>query len=227
MYDELEKSEKSKFKNHLESCPVCQAEYKENLSLFQTLEGEEKREISPRWGYYWGNILNQVKPEKFKKRLAWPSLKWGVTFAGFVFCLVLGFFIGRIFLESPQIKRAKGATYRENNSKIALGYYLEDMKPLMVDLANTNFSEKQKNGGPVEKELIKSMLIQTRLLRRRFSERDDPYVKSLLMDMELILMEIDNIVPGDKSSIKSIQELIKNKGIPIQIELIKLKTKKI
>ena len=68
MYDELEESEKREFQNHLDSCPVCQTECKENLSLFQTLEGEEKKEISPRWGYYWGNILNRVTPEKSKKR---------------------------------------------------------------------------------------------------------------------------------------------------------------
>jgi len=224
MYDELEESEKTEIQDHLESCPVCQGNYKENLSLFNTLENEGKKEISPRWGYYWGNILNRVKP---KKRVAWPTLKWGITFAGFVLCLILGFFIGRIFLESPQMKESNGAKYDENSYQMVLYNYLEDMKPVMVDLANTNLSEKQTNGGPVEKEMIKSMLIQTRLLRRRLSERDDPYLKTLLMDMELILMEIDNTLPGDRSSIKLVQDLIKNKGIPIKIELLKHKTKNI
>lgn len=227
MYDELEESEKREFQNHLDACPHCQAEYNENRSLFKTLEGEEKKELSPRWGYYWGNILSRIRPEKAGKRFARPSLKWGVTFAGFVLCLVVGFFMGRIFLKSPQMKMTNGVSNGENYHRVALGNYLEDMKPLMVDLANTDLSERQTNGGPVEKEMIKSMLIQTRMLRRRLSDRDDPYLKTLLMDMELILMEIDNTVPGDRSSIKLIQDLIKNKGIPIKIELLKHKTRKI
>lgn len=227
IYGELEESEKVKLYDHLDSCQVCQAGFKEIMSLFNTLESEVENDIQPRWGYYWGNILNRIRPEKTRKKFARISPRWGVTFAGFVLCLILGFFIGKIFLQPPQQKKSTGVFKGRMNYQMVLGDYFEDMKPIMVDLANSDFSEKPAKEGPVDKEIIASMLMQTRLLRRRLSDQDDPYLKGLLSDMELILMEIDNINPGDKSAIQLVQDEIKKKGIPIKIELFKHKTKKI
>jgi hypothetical protein len=71
------------------------------------------------------------------------------------------------------------------------------------------------------------MLAQTRLLRSRLSNQNDPYLNSLLVDIELILMEVDNTVPGDRVMMKSVQEMIHNKDIPIKIDLFQQKVRKI
>jgi hypothetical protein len=47
------------------------------------------------------------------------------------------------------------------------------------------------------------------------------------VDIELILMEVDNTVPGDRVMMKSVQEMIHNKDIPIKIDLFQQKVRKI
>ncbi len=70
------------------------------------------------------------------------------------------------------------------------------------------------------------MLIQTRLLQRRFLHQD-PYVEALLTDIEMILTEVSNRVPGDRDTVKSIQDLINDRDVSIKIDLMQQRNRKI
>ena len=102
--------------------------------------------------------------------------------------------------------------------------YLEDLKPLLVDLDNYTAPASGKIGGPIEKEIINNMLMQTRLLKRYFGNQTDPNINMLLEEMEMILTDLNNIKSGDKGSIQSLQGVIRERGIPLKIKMLQQKT---
>jgi len=82
------------------------------------------------------------------------------------------------------------------------------------------------NGGPVDKEIIRNILEDTRLLKRHISPEKEPYLAALLEELELILTEIKNVTPGKRDSMESLQEMIREKNMPLKIDLFKNKVKR-
>ena len=70
------------------------------------------------------------------------------------------------------------------------------------------------------------MLIQTRLLQRRFLNQD-PYVEALLTDIEMILTEVSNRVPGDRDTVKLVRDFINDMDVSIKIDLLQQRARKI
>lgn len=225
LYDEVSQAEKSQIKKHIESCRECGLLIEENRQLLQVISEGDKRESPPQWDRYWGHIIQRVNRDESKPWLARPSLRWGFTFAGFAFFLILGFLIARLFLMDSQKELNGAASNGQYFRQSVLNHYFEDMKPLMLDLSNASLSVKDQQE-VIEKEVIESMLMQTRLLQRRFS-RQDPYVEALLTDIEMILTEVSNRVPGDRDTVQSVQNLIKDKEVQIKIDLFQQQDRKI
>lgn len=227
LYDELSESERSELKNHLDSCQTCHRKFEKSSQLFQILDKTADRDISPRWGYYWSNILNRITGKESRKWLKLPALKWGSALGGFLLCLILGIFIGRMLLVPPQEQTSTSLLRSDKLFQAVLENYFDDLKPLMVDLANSSLSGEQTYPEPRDKEIIESLLIQTQLLRRRFAHRNNLYLNAFLIDIELILIDFNNTRPGDKASFESIQDVINDKSIPLKISLLTQRTKKI
>jgi hypothetical protein len=227
LYDELEEREKKRLMRHIESCASCQESFEEISRFFESLGGGKETEWAGRRDDCWRHIIERVGNEKPKNRFSLPALKWRFAFGGFALFLILGIFIGRFLFFDSGFPVKEISTNGGTQDRAVLNQYLEDMKPLMLDLSNTSISGYQNGKIPGEKEIIRSMLAQTRLLRSRLSNQNDPYLNSLLVDIELILMEVDNTVPGDRVMMKSVQEMIHNKDIPIKIDLFQQKVRKI
>jgi bacterioferritin-associated ferredoxin len=225
LYDEVSPAEKRQIKKHIGSCRDCGRLIEENRQLLQVLSRGEKKEATPQWDRYWGHVIQRVNRAESKPWLARPSLRWGFTLAGFAFFLILGFLIGRIFLMDTQ-KRLNGMALNGQYSRQSvLIRYFEDMKPVMLDLSNTSFSDNDQKE-MIDEEVIESMLIQTRLLQRRFLHQD-PYVEALLTDIEMILTEVSNRVPGDRDTVKSVRDFINDRDVSIKIDLLHQRARKI
>jgi hypothetical protein len=224
LYDELSESEKKELNVHVKSCPSCLRVVQEHKQLFQLLSQGELSPTSPRWGIYWGNILEGVTASKSAPWFSLPAFKWAITFAGFVFFMVMGFFIGRGFLIDTRTEGDARFLKGHPSFQMVLGNYLEDLKPLMLDLTNASFSDQADEPIFIEDGIIKSMLIRTRLLRKRYSDRNDSHLEDFLQDIEWILMEIDNRAPGDRKEMNSIQKRIEDKEIPFKLHLFKYKS---
>ena len=153
-----------------------------------------------------------------------PAWRWSTAAAASFLLLFLGFFAGR-FIFTPQQNDMFIRDMNRNKTKLLyVNNYFEDIKPVLLNYANYSPSA-EGNGGPVDKEIIESMLSETRLIRRHISKSNRPYLSTLFEDLELILIEIRNITPGDKTSVRSLQDMIKAKSLPLKIDLFKNKTK--
>ncbi len=225
LYDEVSQAEKRQIKKHIESCRECGRVIEETRQLLQVLSRGKKKEAVPQWDRYWRHIIQRVNRCESKPWMARPSLRWGFTFAGFAFFLILGFLVGRIFLMDTQKQLNGIALNGQYSRQSVLTHYFEDMKPVMLDLSNASLSLKDQQE-VVEKEVIESMLIQTRLLQRRFLNQD-PYVEALLVDIEMILTEVSNRVPGDRDIVKSVRDFINDRDVSIKIDLLQQRARKI
>jgi len=223
LYNELPENDKNKLNNHMENCEHCRAFLEENKEMFSNISEAVPDEFDPAWDDYWSVISRNVKRSEKKQWSFFPIPSGAAVFAMSVLILVGGIFIGRFFMPSsvttsPQMKNKSNLLYVNN--------YFEDVKPVMLDYANYTIPESNGNGGPVEKEIIKGMLNKTRLLKRHISSEKDPYLATLLEELELILTEIKNTRPGEKDSMKTLQGMIKERNIPLKIDLFKNKVKR-
>lgn len=227
LYDEVSADDRDKLRHHLDHCGSCREQVKENQQLFHLLDLEEDEELSPRWDECWNKIEQQVAIKEQKSWIIPAIPRWSMAAAASLVLLVIGFFLGRNI--SPSAQPDTGAQMQASNrhEQMIINNYLEDIRPMMVDLANYKPPQKEKNGGPVEKEIIKNMLMQTRLLKQYFSNRLDPSINQLLDEMEMILIDLNNVRPGDKRSLQSIQGIIKTKGIPLKIKMFEQKSNEV
>jgi hypothetical protein len=226
-YQELSADGRERLRSHLEQCQECQNYADENRLLFDLLEKDEAEEIRPRWDECWQRIEEQVAIEDNKKKVWLPLPQWGMALAASLVLLVIGFFLGRTVWPPLQPDRSMVTQVTPQGENSMVRSYLEDLKPIMVDLANYQAPASGRNGGPVEKEIVNNMLMQTRLLKKYFKSQNNANINMLLEEMEMILMDLNNIEPGDSRSIKSIQGIIREKGIPLKIKLFEQKTNEV
>jgi hypothetical protein len=225
LYNDLARAERREFDEHLDSCENCRRMVEQKKALLQAISMGEKKESDPRWDQYWEKISQRVNQTGSRPWFGVPSLKWGFALAGFAFFLILGILVGRLVLTDSRIlieSRLQEGDYRRQS---VLAQYFEDMKPVMLDLSNSVLVSGDRHE-VVEREVIETMLIQTRLLSHRFSGQD-PHVEALLSDIEIILIEISNRVPGDRKTTRSIRNFIKDREIPIKIDLFQQRVQKL
>jgi len=223
LYNELPENDKKKLNEHLENCENCRAFLEENKEMFSTISEAVPDEFDPAWDEYWSDISRNVKRSEKKHWSFFPIPSGAAAFVMSILILVGGIFIGRFFMSSsittsPPVKKRSNLLYVNN--------YFEDVKPVMLDYANYTIQATNGNGGPVDKEIIRSMLEKTRLLKRHVSTEKAPYLATLLEELELILTEIKNTTPGEKDSMRTLQEMIKERNIPLKIDLFKNKSKR-
>ena len=223
LYNELPENDSKKLNKHLENCEHCRTFLEENKEMFSDLSESVPDEFDPAWDEYWSDISRNVKRSEKKQWFFFPIPTGAAAFAMSVLILIGGIFIGRFFMPSsdntsPQMKNRANLLYVNN--------YFEDVKPVMLDYANYTIPASNGNGGPVDKEIVKGMLDKTRLLKRHVSTEKNPYLATLLEELELILTEIKNTTPGEKDSMKTLQGMIKERNIPLKIDLFKNKVKR-
>ncbi len=223
LYNELQEKDKKKLTKHLENCNHCRAFLEDNKEMFSTISEAVPDEFDPAWDEYWSDISRNVKRMEKKSWSFFPIPAGAVAFALSLLILIGGIFIGRFFMpstnsDSPMVEKKTNLLYVNN--------YFEDVKPVMLDYANYTIPASNGNGGPVDKEIIEGILEKTRLLKRHVSTEKDPYLATLLEELELILTEIKNTTPGETDSMETLQEMIKGRNIPLKIDLFKNKVKR-
>jgi hypothetical protein len=97
--------------------------------------------------------------------------------------------------------------------------HFESLKPILVEYAN--YTESPENGKiAIDKRIVKSLIIQNILLKRLIAE-EDPAMKEVLEDVDLVLREIANQEGDDAHSLSMIKELIQERGILYELEVSK------
>jgi len=224
LYNELSEKEEKILNNHLTACEHCRKFLEENKKMFSDISDTVPEEFDPVWDKYWTKINSEVYNTRKEKPFLFPFNSKTLSFAMSIVILVAGILIGRLFFPTPQGESP--IMKKKNSNLLYIKNYFEDVKPVILDYANYTIPMNNGNGDPVDKKIIRTMLDEARLLKRHISPDKDPYLATLLEELELILTEIKNVSPGEKDSMRSLQEMIRNKDIPLKIDLFKNKVKR-
>ena len=232
LYGELDDKDKSEVMEHINVCPECAREWESTKGVFALLD-ETKEESAPEadWEKCWGAIQTDMaekpKGERRKRREEerrfFMRPGWIYAAASVVVIFVLGVLIGRFWPTSDmQIAAAHGikATGSSEYTKQSLSEHFETLKPLLISYANYSAKENGRETMTLDKEIVRSLLIQNYLLKKLVIE-SDPSAGELLEDLDLVLREIKNMPSDDKWAPSQVREFIHERDILFKMDILK------
>lgn len=220
LYGELGEKDTKDLMAHIEECAECAEELAYTQKVFQVLN-EMKTDVIPEanWEKCWNTIDVGIQGKEHKKKsfLLFPG--WAYASAALVFVFVVGFFLGRIVFLQPgknvpgQLEGSQSAMYP------SIQEHFESLKPFLLEYAN--YTVSPENGTiTIDKNIVRNLIIQNILLKRMIAN-EDPSIKDILEDVDLVLREIANQEGDDAHTLSMIKELIQERGIMFEIEVSK------
>ncbi len=219
LYGELNEEDTKKLMEHVKECVECAQDLAYTEKVFHLLDETKTTEIpEAQWEKCWNTIDAEIIKKQRKQKRLLPFPRWAYATAAMIFVFLVGLYIGRIAFLPNQ---SKGAPLEGTQSALnpTLQEHLESLKPVLVEYANYTGSE-EKGTIVIDKELVRSLIIQNVLLKRMIAEKN-PSVKQLLEDVDLVLREIANQEEDDTETLAMIKEIIQERGILYEIEVSK------
>lgn len=218
LYGELGERDAKDLAEHMKKCAECAEEFTYTQKVFQVLD-ETKTEDVPEadWEKCWHRIDVGIggKERKKKSFLLFPT--WAYATAALFLVFTVGFFLGRLALFQPgktspaKLEGSQSAMYP------SIQEHFESLKPVLVEYAN--YTASPDNGKiTIDKKIVQSLIIQNILLKRMIAE-EDPSLKEILEDVDLVLREIVNQEGDDARTLAMIKELIQKRGILYELEV--------
>ncbi len=219
LYGELDKKEKAELEQHISACAECAKDHVYSKSVFQALEDAETEDIpEPAWDSKWGNINLAIREKPKPRPLFGISPKWVYAAAGVTLVFTLGIFTGRFWL--PQKPEGPlSAELSQDYIQRTLALHFENIRPVLVEMANYTAQENGNGTIMVEKATIKNLIIQNILLKSLISGKN-PTAFQILEDVDLVLRELANIDEGDSRTKSMIKELINDREILVNMNIL-------
>jgi hypothetical protein len=232
LYGELADKDKSEVIAHIKECPVCTEEWESTKGLFAVLD-ETKSEAAPEadWERCWDVIQtdidkdarNEERKRTGRERRYFMRPGWIYAAATVLVIFVLGMLIGRFWLASDsQIVVDTGSRTLGSSEYIKQSLYehFDTLKPLLVSYANYSAEENGRETITLDKEIVKSLLIQNFLLKKLVVETD-PQAGEILEDLDLVLREIKNMPSDDTWAPSQVKEIIDEREILFKMDILK------
>ena len=220
LYGELGENEVKNLMAHIEECAECAEEYAYTQKVFQVLDETKTDDIpEANWEKCWNTIDVGIQGKERKKKSFLLYPKWVYAAASLLIVFTVGFFFGRLAL----FKTGKSSQIKLEGSQMAMypdiQEHFESLKPVLVEYAN--YTASPDNGKiTIDKKIVQSLIIQNILLKRMIAE-EDPSLKEILEDVDLVLREIANQEGDDVDALTMIKELIQKRGILYELEFSK------
>ncbi|UCE41318.1 MAG: zf-HC2 domain-containing protein [Candidatus Aminicenantes bacterium] len=220
LYGELGENDAKDLKAHIEECSECSEEFAYTKKVFQVLD-ETKTEDIPdaNWEKCWNTIDVGIQGKERKKKSILLFPRWAYASAALLIVFTVGFFFGRLAFFQPgksnplQLEGSQSAMYP------SIQEHFESLKPVLVEYAN--YTASPDDGKiTIDKKIVQSLIIQNILLKRMIAD-EDPSLKEILEDVDLVLREIANQEGDDADALAMIKELIHKRGILYELEVSK------
>ena len=218
LYGELSEDETKTLTDHIAGCAACADELDFTKKVFQVLDETKTDDIpEANWEKCWGTIDGNILGKKPKTKSVFLFPKWAYATAILSAVFIVGFFIGRMALFQPTKKSSVILEGSQSAMYPSLQEHFENLKPVLLEYAN--YTSSPENGKiTIDKSLVRSLIIQNILLKRMIAEQD-PSLKEILEDVDLVLREIANQEGDDDEALAMIKELIQERGIMYELEV--------
>lgn len=223
LYGELSEDEAAALKDHMTGCTECADELAYTQKVFHVLD-ETRTDHIPEadWEKCWNTIDSGIqgrahKKKNMKRLFLFPG--WAYAAAALVAVFTVGFFFGRLALFKPPQKSPSILQGSQSAMYPSLQEHFESLKPVLLEYAN--YTPSPENGKvTIDKNIVRSLIIQNILLKRMVAEQD-PSLKEILEDVDLVLREIANQEGDDDQELEMIKSLIQERGILYELEVSK------
>jgi len=212
---------------HLQECVVCSREYEAQSRLIDLVdEGRQRPEMSDEfWDGYWDR-LQERQGEPWEKtdsvstsfffRKAWLP-------AAAVLLVILGALLGRLWWPGPVVVGPVTESGSGMSIYPVMERHFETLRPLLLDYAN--YDGQNGGDGPLmadatDKEILKNVLLQNRLLKRMAARSRNQALIGLLEDLDVIIVEMMNEADGADSSASGIGRMIQDNDILLKMKVI-------
>lgn len=216
VFGKLTLSEKTQLEKHLRTCPDCVRIFEKSAQLSALFEDKDDIPL-PNKEKSWQVIRAQSRPRQRGWKGLYTYQKWAFAASVILAVFVLGFLAGkRFFFSPPSISPPE---------TLAMDYtpfqrYGENLELILVSFMNRADTQKQEQVSELEKEVIRDMLVQTKLLKHLVSQREDPYLLQLIEDLEFILIGISNLRPQDQDSAAQLARLIRDNELKFKVKTL-------
>lgn len=245
-YEELDTQQEQFFKDHLQACDKCRAEYNEMTSTLEFMS----RRIRPEppkefWDSYEEKLDQKIEQEKTTQaehRLWWKKLfqpfdlapKWAYQAAAALVLIVVGVIIGRMIFSPTVSEIQQAAQQPELSTQQQPGAelvsrtqnYIERSKLILLALVNFDPATEDPYALdlPYQQRISKELVQEADFLKRKLSESDQERLESLIVSLEVILLQIANLESeNDFEAIEIVKEGVNRQGILMEINLTDLR----
>jgi len=215
--------ERAALEEHLRRCPDCARIFEKSAVERHPLDVPDDIP-TPDWEKSWEVISSQTldQPRGFRP-FGLPG-KWAFAAASLLAVFILGFILGRRFLQQPSDRPILAAAGRSEPA-LPFKVYAESLEPVLTDFLNRGEAERPRDIVELEQKIIRSMLAETRLLQGLGEQSQDGPLQGFLEEMEFLLVSMGNLKPGDRDSADLLSRTIRDRRIRLKLhELSGVKT---
>lgn len=217
LYGELSDKEKTDLQSHIQECDACARDLEYTKKVFKALDDSKEEAPQANWEKSWREISSTTQVQAREKKSFLLTQKWVYAAAALLAVFVLGALIGRFwFFPSNESTFQAGAAPTAMNP--ALIEYMDDLKPILIEYANYTSSEGTEEAMLIDKDTLRSLLVQNLLLKDIIA-KSNPSLLPLLDDLDLVLKEMSNMKRGDKQTPSLVKELIQEREILFKMEI--------
>jgi hypothetical protein len=216
IYNELSNKERGELQNHLKSCPTCAGKYKKLQEEYSLLKTYPYIPPEFNWNESWRmiktGISRQEKPIQFKA----PMNKWLLRTAAIFIIFILGFISGRLFF--PPTQENSLVSGQTTAISLELKQHFENVETAILEYANYRAPDMGNQILMFEKKRITRLLSHNRLLKKYLQQDKHLFLKELLDDIEIILLEVANLKMNNSEYMVFIKDLLQEKDIIFKIK---------
>lgn len=206
---------------HLQACPACSRKYmviKKDYEWLASLSGQRPEfDRDASWNIIRDRLAQKMWARErriFRRRRLLPAaVALGI--------LILGFMIGRYTLFKPSPDLSFRSHELGMGSRL-IRQHLNEVGTVLLEYLNRESLETDQQILVFEMQKSRFLLFQNRTFQTLFKESDNPFIISLLMDLEIVMYETTNFEPGASETHEFIKTLLKEKGIFFRIRHMKM-----
>lgn len=242
LYDELTPEQRTRFEEHLKTCPKCAADYARFASTLRIMDQRERPEPEDVfWAGYWDRLAPRLETTG-KTRAAVHGWKnrvtkvfaiqphWAIGAAAAAALLVVGIFIGKIAFGPSAIDTDGGShpvrgsrdTAKMTSLPARAERYLERSQILLLGLVNFDPETEDPEALDLtqQRAVSQQLVREAGLLKAELSGPPDRKLVALIQDLEVILLQIANLESEqDLAAIEMVKAGVDRRGILLKIDL--------
>lgn len=210
---------------HLERCADCAAELATMRAVLHAVDSSALP-IPERPGYgeqMWAAVKPRLDQQSAGGWATWLRPQRLIWAAGLAAIVLIAFFAGRMThtpVPAPQVANQNQPQQSERLARAAVADHLERSQMMLVELAN---ADAGKDGLDIsaEQDRARDLLQANRLYRQKAKRAGDPAVRSVLDELERVLVEIANS-PSElsKQRLAELQQQIQDQDILFKVRVM-------